>query len=324
MLKVNFLKELLKKELEEVETLITSSSDNRESLIKLVVDHISSSKGKQLRPILTLLSAKIFNYSGDNHIKLAASLESIHLATLLHDDVIDESTSRRSLETANIIWGNKPSILVGDYLFTHSFNLMTQTNSFAALTEIAKASSIIVEGEIKQLSCSNNLSIDIDTYLDIIQSKTAELFGTCAKVGAMIATNDEKYIEQLYIFGQNLGLIFQMGDDILDYLAEDNILGKNLGEDFKEGKVTLPVILAYKQGDHEEKKFWQRCMEAQNQTRTDFFQAQTYLKTHEIITKIKDISEAFQIKAEDALNTLPDNKYREGLSYLLDIALNRF
>jgi octaprenyl-diphosphate synthase len=318
------IKRLAKKDLESMDSVIKSRLSTKEKLVQDVTYHIIKSGGKRLRPVLTILSAKLFGYdNGQRHVNLAAAVEFIHTATLLHDDVVDQSKLRRGSPTANKNWDNKSSILVGDFLFSQAFLLMSEDNDLTALAILSRASSIIAEGEVKQLSSITNLDLNIDEYLQIISAKTAELFAASCQVGTCIATNNKATQLSMYNFGLNLGMAFQIIDDILDYVANQNALGKNIGDDFKEGKVTLPIIIAYSLSDVEERKFWQRSISDFNQTEEDFNVALDIFSKYAVIDKCMDIAMEFTKKAKDYISIAPDNQIKSSLVKILDFSTNR-
>ena len=229
-------------------------------IISELSGHLINAGGKRLRPLLTIASAKMCNYSGDAHIKLAAAIEFIHSATLLHDDVVDASEKRRGKPTANFLWNNQSSVLVGDYLFSKSFQLMVEAESLNVLSILADASATISEGEILQLSAVRNLNTSQEVYFKIIEGKTAALFSAATKVGAVIANTEKEFVTALMNYGRFLGLCFQITDDLLDYIGDEKSLGKRIGDDFKEGKLTLPLINAIEKSTSEEKDFWKKAI----------------------------------------------------------------
>ena len=295
----------------------------RTKLIQDVTYHIINSGGKRLRPTLLILVAKLFGYQGIRHINLAASVEFIHTATLLHDDVVDHSDLRRGRPTANQRWDNKSSILVGDFLFSQAFCLMSEDSDIQVLRILSKAASIIAEGEVKQLSSIANLELSIDNYSQIIAAKTAELFAAACQVGAVIAVNDSALQQAMYNFGLNLGMAFQIIDDVLDYMASQAVMGKNIGDDFREAKVTLPIILAYQHSDQEEKNFWNRTIQHKNQHEQDFAQALTIFDKYNIIAKCLAIAEEFTAKAKQFIDVAPDNKIKTALIEILNYSIQR-
>ena len=252
---IQSLLSLIQKDFSKVNEIISKQVISEINRIPDVSNHIIGLGGKRLRPILTLTTSKICNYKGTMHIKLAAAVELMHTATLLHDDVVDDSDVRRGKSTSHIIWDNKSSILVGDFLLGKAFQLMVETKSLECLKNLSNASAKIAEGEVMQLIASDNIKTTEDQYMKIIESKTAELFSTACVVGALIAKAKKDEINALISFGKNLGIAFQLKDDALDYSGEKDSLGKNVGEDFLEGKVTLPIILAYRRGSNPERDF---------------------------------------------------------------------
>ncbi|MEO1292404.1 MAG: polyprenyl synthetase family protein [Pseudomonadota bacterium] len=252
-------------------------SSDAAPLIPELAAHLIEAGGKRLRPVLTLAAAKLCGYEGSHHIRLAATVEFIHTATLLHDDVVDESDRRRGRETANILWGNKAPVLVGDFLFSRSFQLMVETENLRVLEILSNASAVIAEGEVLQLSLANRVTADDTQYMRVIRGKTAALFEAATQVGGVIAGASAEEEEALATYGDALGIAFQLVDDALDYGGKAAALGKRVGDDFREGKATLPVILSYAQGDETERAFWTRCMEPRHQVDGDLEQALTYL-----------------------------------------------
>ncbi len=313
------IKEILSEELESVNSIILEKMQNKVELIPQIASHIVASGGKRIRPIITILSAKLFKYNKDNkHILLAACIEFIHTATLLHDDVVDENNSRRGIATSNNIWGNKASVLVGDYLFTKSFELMVGSESLEILEVLCNASSVIAQGEVMQLAYTNDINITFKDYEDIIFAKTASLFAAGTKVGAMLSGTSIENIENINQYGTNLGIVFQIMDDILDYSSTEQYLGKGIGTDFKEGKLTLPIILILQECSDEEKKFFQRTFGKLNQNENDFEQVIEYIEKYKTIEKSIAIS---QIYVEKGLQNLENidltNEYKKLFKDLL-------
>jgi octaprenyl-diphosphate synthase len=288
------LAELVAADMDRVNALILERMDSPVALIPQLAGYIVAGGGKRLRPMLTLGAAHLCGYRGDRHQALAACVEFIHTATLLHDDVVDESALRRGRASANAAFGNKPSVLVGDFLFSRAFELMVADGSLRVLAILSRASAVIAEGEVQQLMTSNDLGTDEKTYLDVIAAKTAVLFAAAAQVGAVVADRPEAEEEALRRFGSDLGIAFQLVDDALDYAASQAALGKTVGDDFREGKPTLPVILAYARGDEDERRFWRRCLEDLDQRPEDLGQAQAMLERHgtiaETITRARRVA----------------------------------
>ena len=268
------LMKLVRTDLDRVNSTILEHMQSPVHLIPQLAGHLIAAGGKRLRPMLTLGAAALCGYSGDRHIKLAACVEFIHTATLLHDDVVDESELRRGQETANTVWGNQASVLVGDFLFSRSFQLMVMDGSLHVLKILSGASAIIAEGEVQQLITTNDTATSETAYLEVIQSKTAELFSAAARIGAVVADRPKDEEDALTSFGTNLGIAFQLVDDALDYSARQAELGKTVGDDFSEGKITLPVILAFRRGTEVDRKFWKRTLEELDQEPGDLEKAQ--------------------------------------------------
>lgn len=317
------LVELVKDDLLRVNNVIDELGNSQVSLINDIASRLINSGGKRLRPLLTLVSAKLCNYKGDSHIQLAAAVEFMHTATLLHDDVVDESKMRRGIETANEKWDNKSSVLVGDFLLGHAFCLMVKSNSVEVLRILSNASAIIAEGEVKQLVATNNINISIDDYIDIISSKTATLFSAACEIIPVIAECSEKEITALRNFGLYLGIAFQIADDILDYSAKEEQLGKTIGDDFREGKVTLPVIFSYMQGNKEEREFWHRVIQNLDQRDGDLEHALTLIQQHNTINQSVTIAKEYIDKAKEALSVFEESPAQETLLDLLDFSINR-
>ncbi len=288
-----------------------------------VTAHLVDAGGKRLRPMLTLAAAHICGYDGPYHIHLAATVEFIHTATLLHDDVVDESGQRRGRPTANLLWDNKSSVLVGDYLFARSFQLMTETNNMRVLAILSNASATIAEGEVLQLTAAQNLATDEAIYLKVVRGKTAALFSAATEVGGVIAGASAEQIKALYNYGDALGVAFQIVDDLLDYQGDTQATGKNIGDDFRERKLTLPVIKAVAQADAEERAFWTRTIEKGRQEDGDLDHALSLLKKHDTLSATKTDALAWAERAKTALDALPDHELRDMLRDLADYVVAR-
>jgi len=314
---------LVSDDLARVNDLIIKRMDSAVSMIPDIAGYLIHSGGKRLRPLITLAAARLCGYHGKDHIKLAASVEFIHTATLLHDDVVDESALRRGHDSANVVWGNQASVLVGDYLFSRSFSLMVETGNLKVLDILSRTSSIIAEGEVLQLVSSADMKTSKKTYMEIVMCKTAALFSAAARVGAVIADRPSHEEEALDAFGRNFGIAFQLVDDALDYAGLQEQLGKTLGDDFREGKITLPVVLAYARGTDEERAFWRRTMEKPAQQENDFSQAVELLALHRSIKDTVDLAQDYAQKARDALMVLPNNCYRRSLDDLIAFCVDR-
>jgi octaprenyl-diphosphate synthase len=288
-----------------------------------VTAHLVDAGGKRLRPMLTLAAARMCGYEGPYHVHLAATVEFIHTATLLHDDVVDESAQRRGRPTANLLWDNKSSVLVGDYLFSRSFQLMTETGSLDVLRILSNASATIAEGEVLQLTAAQNLATDEGVYLQVVRGKTAALFSAATEVGGVIAGAPEAHVKALFDYGDALGVAFQIVDDLLDYQGHSTAIGKNVGDDFRERKLTLPVIKAVAKADAEERAFWTRTIERGRQEDGDLEQALALLQKHGALTQTQDDALAWARKARAALDGLPDHEVRDMLSDLADYVVSR-
>lgn len=315
---------LVADDLKRVDTCITDLTKNSKApLIHTLAEHLLKSGGKRLRPALTLISANLCGYEGEQHIRLAASVEFIHTATLLHDDVVDESDLRRGKATANNLWGSKASILVGDFLLSQSFILMVGSGSLEVLKILADSASVISEGEVLQLMAANDIAMAEKHYLDIITAKTARLFSSASEIGAVIAGETKERQQALQDFGQYLGIAFQIVDDLLDYSAKQEELGKEIGDDFREGKITLPVIHAYRKGSEEEQNFWKRVMEGHDQQDDDFAKALTLIQQHQALESCMAEAKAYVTKAEKSLASFPDSKEKMALLELLAFSVER-
>ena len=288
-----------------------------------VTAHLIEAGGKRLRPLLTLASARLCGYGGTNHQKLAATVEFIHTATLLHDDVVDESHRRRGRPTANLLWDNKSSVLVGDYLFARSFQLMVETESLRVLDILANASAVIAEGEVLQLTAAQDLGTTEDTYLKVIRGKTAALFSAATEVGGVIAAVPENQIKALFTYGDALGIAFQIADDLLDYTGSSATIGKNTGDDFRERKLTLPLIKAVAKADADERSFWTRVIEKGDQRDGDLDQALQIMARHGAIQAARQDALAWSATARAALNALPEHPLRDMLADLADYVVSR-
>ncbi|MFN4193662.1 MAG: polyprenyl synthetase family protein [Tabrizicola sp.] len=288
-----------------------------------VTAHLVEAGGKRLRPMLTLAAARMLGYEGADHVKLAATVEFIHTATLLHDDVVDESQRRRGRPTANLLWDNKSSVLVGDYLFSRSFQLMVETGSLRVLDILANASATIAEGEVLQLTAAQDLRTDENIYLKVVRGKTAALFAAATEVGGIIAGAPEAQVRALRDYGDALGIAFQIADDILDYGGSDAVIGKNTGDDFRERKLTLPVIKAVAKADAEERAFWERVIEKGDQREGDLERALVILRHHDSIAVSRDAALAWSARAKAALDNLPVHGLRDTLSELADFVVRR-
>ena len=311
-------------DMEAVDKLINSYiTSNVTQVISELSNHLINAGGKRLRPLLTLAASGLCNYSGASHIKLAAAIEFIHTATLLHDDVVDESFQRRGKPTANILWDNQSSVLVGDYLFSKSFQLMVETDSLKVLSILADASSTISEGEILQLSAVKNIKTDESAYFKIIEGKTAALFAAATEVGAVISNVEDKEADALANFGKALGISFQITDDLLDYVGSEEVLGKNIGDDFKEGKVTLPLIKAISKSSKEEKRFWEEVINKGMQKSSDLEHALLLMRQHNVFDETRSEAIKWSKKARNYLDIFPESKTKVILQELTYFVVER-
>ena len=288
-----------------------------------VSEHIFAAGGKRIRPALFLLCARMTGYVGENLLTVAAISEYVHTASLLHDDVVDDSALRRGVETANARWGNEASVLVGDFLFSRAFQVMVADGSLRVLDILSTASAVIAEGEVHQLLTTNDTTTSEDTYLDVVAAKTAALFAAACRVGAVVADRPRQEEEALDGYGRNLGIAFQLVDDALDYSSHSTTLGKTVGDDFREGKITLPVILAYRRGNDEERQFWHRTLEEGEQDDADIKKAIDIMKSHQALPDTVDRARHYGAKAKDALGIFPDTNENQILLDLVDFCIDR-
>lgn len=317
---------LVADDLARVNQTIVDRMHSPVALIPQLAGHLVSAGGKRLRPMLTLSAARLCGYGdGDDHVKLATCVEFIHTATLLHDDVVDESDLRRGQASANALWGNKPSVLVGDFLFSRSFELMVEVGSLPVLATLSRASAVIAEGEVHQLMTTNDTATTEQAYLEVIQGKTAELFAAACKVGAVAAGMPGKEADALYSYGMSLGIAFQLVDDYLDYSARQEELGKTVGDDFREGKITLPIILAIARGDDTERAFWTRTLEDLDQAEdgTDLRHAMALMEKHGTLADTVTRARHYGDLARQALDIFPDSAHKNALVGIIDFCIDR-
>ena len=320
---VDRLVRLARADMDGVDALILARMQSPVSVIPLLAEHIISAGGKRLRPLLTVGAARLAGGVGDAAQKLAAAVEFIHTATLLHDDVVDSSQLRRGKLTAHLIWGAPSSVLVGDFLFARAFELMVETGRMRALEILARASRVIAEGEVLQLTRAHDLKLSQAIYLEIIGAKTAELFAAAAEAGAVSAGAEPARAEALRCYGQALGLAFQLADDALDYAGSAETLGKNAGDDFREGKATLPLILAIQRSGPREAEFWERAIGRKEQTEADFRRARELVIGTGALEATLDLAGGYADTAKQALAAFPDGDWREALDALADFAVSR-
>ena len=314
---------LFDEELQQVELAIAEHMKSAAALIPEIGDHLIGAGGKRLRPLLTLSAARLANYQGRDDITMAAAVEYMHTATLLHDDVVDDSDMRRGQPTARNLWGNSASVLVGDFLLGQAFRMMVAAGSLPALDILSSAAAVIAEGEVMQLAAMNNAQISEDSYLDIIDAKTAALFAAAAEVGGVIADAQTAEQKALTAYGRNLGIAFQLVDDALDYGSINRVLGKNIGEDFAEGKVTLPVILAYHRGDAKAREFWEAVVKNPNSDGDRLNRALALMDETDALADTVERARHYGDKAKDALGLFPASEVQKTLIRLVDFCIVR-
>jgi octaprenyl-diphosphate synthase len=317
------LVELAASDMAHVDALIVSRMQSPVAVIPALADHLINAGGKRLRPLLTVAAARLAGGRGDSALKLAAAVEFIHTATLLHDDVVDASQLRRGRTAAHLIWGAPQAVLVGDFLFARAFELMVETGVMRALEILARASRIIAEGEVLQLTRAHDLDLDQGVYLEIITAKTAALFAAAAEAGAVSAGATEARSNALRDYGLNLGLAFQLADDALDYGGATETLGKNAGDDFREGKATLPLILAIARLPARERPFFERTVGRREQTDDDFRRARELIAGSGALDATLALAADYADRAKRALSAFPAGDWRDGLAALADFAVSR-
>lgn len=320
---LNPLMKIVKSDLELTNRIIIERMHSEVELIPTLARHLIAAGGKRLRPVLTIGAAKLCGYDGERHRKLAACVEFIHTATLLHDDVVDESDMRRGNETANNLWGNQASVLVGDFLFSRAFQLMVEDGSLEVLRILSTASAVIAEGEVLQLMNVGDMAITEETYMEVIRSKTAALFAAACRVGAVVADRPSAEADALENYGRDLGVAFQLVDDVLDYSAAQADLGKNIGDDFREAKVTLPLLISFGKSNSDEQAFWQRTIGDHDQSKGDLDTALEILARHGAIEATIERARAFGAQAKASLDIFEDSPARDALKTAVDFAIER-
>jgi len=314
---------LTKADMARVNAMILSRTGSEVTMIPEVANHLISSGGKRLRPILTLATAQLSGYEGDGHVKLAASVEFMHTATLLHDDVVDESDMRRGKPAARKVWGNEASVLVGDFLLGQAFKMMVEVGSMRALDILSTAAAVIAEGEVMQLGAAKNTATTEDEYLAVIRAKTAELFAAACEVGPAITGRSKDEQAACRSFGMNLGVAFQLVDDALDYGGKSAKLGKNVGDDFRDGKITLPVVLSFRRGSDSERVFWRRTLEDGDATDADLETAVSLMNKHRALEDTIKRARHYGSIAKDALALFPDSTMKNALIEAVDFSIGR-
>jgi octaprenyl-diphosphate synthase len=320
---IDQLVRLVAADMERVNATILSRTGSEVAMIPEVANHLISSGGKRLRPMLTVAMAKLTGYEGDGHLKLAAAVEFMHTATLLHDDVVDESDMRRGKLAARMVWGNEASVLVGDFLLGQAFKMMVEVGSLRSLEILSSAAAVIAEGEVMQLAVAKNTSTTEDEYLAVIRGKTAELFGAACEVGPVIANRPKAEQAACRSFGMNLGVAFQLVDDALDYGGAAKKLGKNVGDDFREGKITLPVVLAYRRGSDTEREFWRRTLESSEASEADLEHAIGLMTKHRALEDTINRARHYGAIAKDALALFPTSPMKEALENAVEFCISR-
>jgi octaprenyl-diphosphate synthase len=317
------LADLARDDMAGVDAIIRARMQSPVSVIPALADHIVEAGGKRLRPLLAVVCARLTGARGDAALKLAAAVEFVHTATLLHDDVVDSSRLRRGKLAAHLIWGAPSSVLVGDFLFARAFELMVETGSMRAMEILSRASRVIAEGEVLQLTRAHDLNLSQATYLEIISAKTAELFAAATEAGAVTAGASAAQCAALRAYGHNLGLAFQLADDALDYGGATETLGKNAGDDFREGKATLPLLLAIARTGPREVEFWERAIGRKEQTEADFRRARELIVGAGALEATLDLAAEYADNAKAALTVFPVSDRRLGLEGLADFAVSR-
>jgi octaprenyl-diphosphate synthase len=306
-----------------VNAVILERMQSKVALIPELAGHLIAGGGKRMRPMLTLACAELLGYPGTRHHKLAAAVEFIHTATLLHDDVVDGSGMRRGKRTANLIWGNSASVLVGDFLFSRAFELMVEDGSLKVLRILSHASAVIAEGEVDQLTAQRQIDTDEDHYLDIISAKTAALFAAACRVSPVVAEASEEAELALECYGRNLGIAFQLTDDVIDYASDEVTMGKGVGDDFRDGKVTLPVILAFARGSQKDRDFWRAAMAGEQSSDADLRRAADLLSSTNALSDTIERARHYGRRAIDALAMFPTSKAKSALTEAVEFAIAR-
>jgi octaprenyl-diphosphate synthase len=314
---------LVASDMNGVNSVILERMQSRVALIPELAGHLIAGGGKRMRPMLTLACASLLGYPGTRHHKLAAAVEFIHTATLLHDDVVDASGMRRGKRTANLIWGNAASVLVGDFLFSRAFELMVEDGSLRVLKVLSSASAVIAEGEVNQLTAQRRIETGEEEYLDIISAKTAALFAAACRVSPIVAEASEDSEVALDSYGKNLGIAFQLTDDVIDYASDAATMGKGVGDDFRDGKMTLPVILAYARGDESDRAFWRSAISGDASSDSDLARATALLRSSGALDDTIERARHYGRRAIDALGMFPASKAKTALVDAVEFAVAR-
>lgn len=314
---------LVAADMERVNDTVLARTGSDVTMIPEVANHLILSGGKRLRPMLTIAMAQLAGYPGEGHIKLAAAVEFMHTATLLHDDVVDESDMRRGKAAARILWGNEASVLVGDFLLGQAFKMMVEVGNLRALEILSSAAAVIAEGEVMQLSAAKNTATTEDQYLAVIRAKTAELFAAACEVGPVLAERSKDDLAACRSFGMNLGIAFQLVDDALDYGGKSAKLGKNVGDDFRDGKITLPVVLSFRRGSEEERAFWIRTLEKAEADDADLERALHLMVKHRALEDTIRRADHYGSMAKDALALFPQSAMKRALEQTVAFCIGR-
>ena len=317
------LSDLMTEHMERVDALIVENMRSDVPLIPKLAEYLISAGGKRIRPLLTLASTALFDGPMEKSYHLAAAVEFIHTATLLHDDVVDESGERRGKKAANLVFGNQASVLVGDFLFSKSFQMMVESESLEILRILSSASAIIAQGEVLQLVTTNDITTNMAAYIEVIESKTAALFSASCEVGAVLSDQNEKTVSAMRRYGMKLGTAFQIIDDALDYMADQEKLGKEIGDDFREGKMTAPVIFALENANEEERTFWQKTLGHKKQDDGDFDKAMEIISAHNALNRTITLAKTRAQESVDALADFPESQIRTLLCDLSDFTITR-
>jgi octaprenyl-diphosphate synthase len=320
---IDALADLVTADMDRVNAAILTRTGSQVAMIPEVANHLISSGGKRLRPMLTVAMASLAGYGGDGHTKLAAAVEFMHTATLLHDDVVDESEMRRGKTAARIVWGNEASVLVGDFLLGQAFKMMVEVGSLKALDILSAAAAVIAEGEVMQLAAAKNTATTEDEYLAVIRGKTAELFAAACEVGPVLAGRPKAEQAACRSFGMNLGIAFQLIDDVLDYGGKSAKLGKNVGDDFREGKITLPVVLSFRRGSETEREFWRRTLEQGEIADSDLEIALSLMARHRALADTITRAQHYGAIAKDALALFPASPMKGALIDTVEFCVGR-
>jgi octaprenyl-diphosphate synthase len=317
------LLQLVAEDMNGVNAVILDRMQSKVALIPELAGHLIAGGGKRMRPMLTLACAKLLGYPGTRHYKLAAAVEFIHTATLLHDDVVDGSGMRRGKRTANLIWGNPASVLVGDFLFSRAFELMVEDGSLKVLKILSSASCVIAEGEVEQLTAQRRLETDEEQYLAIIAAKTAALFAAACRVTPVVAEAGEEVELALDSYGKHLGIAFQLADDVIDYASDADVMGKGVGDDFRDGKMTLPLILAFARGSDEDRAFWRAAVSGERVGDDDLAHAIKLMRSTEALADTIECARQYGRRAIDALAGFPASKAKSALTEAVEFAIRR-